>query len=96
MVSNKELMVYGLTFSIGGKTPLRLRAIANLRTLVESFLSNDADIEVVDGVQHLDEAIEHHIVVTPTRMKVRPEPTIRIIGDLSQTENVAVGLGILV
>ena len=67
----------------------------NLDRLVKDKLQHlGLQLEVVDISEDPDKAVIHNIIATPTLMRVLPDQQLRIIGDLSNTENVLTGLGI--
>ncbi len=83
-----------LKLYVTGKTPRSERAIANLRQLC---IDNASDgfpyrIEVIDVLEHPQLAEDEKILATPTLIKELPLPIRRVIGDLSQTEKVLLGL----
>ena len=89
----------------GHETPLTLRlyvsgqalnsrtAIRNLETL-QGLLRDGAAVEVVDVRERPELAEEDGILATPTLVRRSPTPVRKIIGDLSDTERVLVGLEI--
>lgn len=85
---------YSLRLFITGTTPRCLRAIQNLHALCEANLPGQYDLEVIDIYQHPEQAKPEQIVVTPTLIKQFPLPLRRLIGDLSDKEQVLTGLGI--
>jgi circadian clock protein KaiB len=85
---------YLLRLFVSGFTPRSQRAIDNLKTLCESRLAGRYRIEVVDLHQSPGRAHDEQIIATPTLLKVRPFPSQRVIGDLSQADKVLHGLDI--
>ena len=77
---------------ITGQTPRSVRAIANLRRLCGETLGDDCEIIVVDVLEQPHLAEEDHVLVTPTLIKELPPPTRRVLGDLTDTEQVLWGL----
>jgi circadian clock protein KaiB len=79
---------------VTGQTPRSVRAIANLRRLCGETLADDCEIVVVDVLEqpHLAEA--DHVMVTPTLIKELPPPARRVLGDLTDTEQILWGLQI--
>ena len=73
---------------IAGQTPLGQRALANLRDLVEHHLPDRAEIEVVDLQENREVAVAARILAVPTVVRERPEPEVRLIGDLSDESEV--------
>lgn len=69
---------------VAGDTPRSLAAIENLRRLCEDLgLREQSEIVVVDVLQHPELADAERILATPTLVKLRPPPTQRVTGDLS-------------
>ena len=85
---------YLLRLFVAGLTSRSQRAIENLRNLCERHLAGRYRIEVVDLNQSPGLAQDEQIVAVPTLVKVRPGPTRRVIGDLSQADKVLHGLDI--
>ncbi len=82
-----ELRLY-----IAGQTPRSLTAFANLKQVCESHLAGQYHIEVIDLVKNPQLARGDQIVAIPTVVRRLPPPLSKIIGDLSNTERVLVGL----
>lgn len=85
---------YNLRLYIAGQTPKSVAAIANLKKLCEAHLPGRYKIEVIDLMKDPALAQRDQIVAIPTLIRQLPEPLKRIIGDLSNTEKVLVGLDI--
>ena len=83
---------YLLRLYVTGMTPKSLRAIANIRKICEEHLQGRYMLEVVDLYQQPQLAQGEQIIAAPTLIKELPQPLRRIIGDLSNTERVLVGL----
>jgi len=83
---------YLLRLYVAGQTPRSVRAIANLKKICEEHLSSRYRLEVIDLYQRPQLAEGHQIIALPTLIKELPEPIRRVIGDLSNTEQVLVGL----
>ena len=82
-----ELRLY-----VAGQTSRSLAAIDNLRRICEKNLKGRYTIEVIDLVQTPQRARADQIVAIPTLVKKLPPPLRRIIGDLSNSERVLIGL----
>src|SRR6478735_12112756 len=82
-----ELRLYG-----AGQTAKSLTAFANLKKLCEEYLAGKYRIEVIDLLVNPQLAAGDQIVAIPTLVRTLPEPIRKIIGDLSDTERVLVGL----
>jgi len=81
-----------LRLYVAGQSPKSLHAFANLKALCEEHLAGHYDIEVIDLVEHPSLALGDDILAIPTLVRRLPEPLRKIIGDLSNTERVLVGL----
>jgi circadian clock protein KaiB len=84
--------VWFLRLYIAGQSPKSLCAFANLKTLCEEHLPGQYEIEIVDLVEHPYLARSDDIVAIPTLVRRLPTPLRKVIGDLSNTERVLVGL----
>ncbi len=82
-----ELRLY-----VAGQTAKSIAAFANLKKLCEEHLKGKYDIEVVDLLKNPQLAKGDQILAIPTLVRKLPEPIKKIIGDLSNTERVLVGL----
>jgi circadian clock protein KaiB len=83
-----------LRLYVAGQTPKSLAAFANLRRICEEHLEGKYSIEVVDLLVHPQLAKGDQILAIPTLIRKFPEPIKKIIGDLSNTERVLVGLDV--
>ena len=81
-----------LRLYIAGQTPKSVLALANLNEICEEHLAGQYQIEVIDLLQNPQLARGDQILAIPTLVKKLPLPVRRIIGDLSNTERVLVGL----
>lgn len=84
--------VWLLRLYIAGQTPKSVAALANLRRLCEEHLCGRYEIEIVDLIKSPEKAKGDQIVAIPTLVRQLPPPMKKIIGDLSNTEKVLVGL----
>jgi len=85
---------YVLRLCVTGITPRSVMAIENIRKLCEDHLKGYYELEVVDLYQKPDVAAEEEIIAAPTLIKKSPSPQRKLVGDLSETERVLIGLGI--
>jgi circadian clock protein KaiB len=81
-----------LRLYVAGQTPKCIRAFANLKRICEEYLAGRYHIEMVDLLQNPQLARGDQILAVPTLVRRLPEPIKKIIGDLSNTERVLVGL----
>jgi circadian clock protein KaiB len=84
--------LYILRLYITGMTPQSMRAIANVKKICEEHLQGRYELDVVDLYQQPQLAKGEQIIAAPTLIKKLPHPLRRIIGDMSKTERVLVGL----
>ena len=84
-----------LRLYVAGESPKSLRAFANLKQLCETHLADRYEIEVVDLIEHPRLARGDEIVAIPTLVRKLPAPMRKIIGDLSDTDRVLVGLQLM-
>ncbi|MCE5333547.1 MAG: hypothetical protein LLG06_03060 [Desulfobacteraceae bacterium] len=84
-----------LRLYVAGHTAKAMAAIANLNTICEEQLKGRYEIEVIDLLEDPKLAREDQIVALPTLVRKLPLPLRKIIGDLSDTERVLIGLNLL-
>ena len=84
--------LWHLRLYVAGQTPRSLTAFSNLSKICESHLSGRYRIEVIDLVMQPQLSKGDQILAVPTLVRRLPEPVRKIIGDLSDTERVLVGL----
>ena len=82
-----ELRLY-----VAGQTPKSVTALSNLKKFCEEHLAGKYRLEVIDLVEHPQLARGDQILAIPTLVWRLPSPVRKIIGDLSNTERVLVGL----
>ena len=85
---------YALRLYITGQTPRSLRAVENLLRICREELQGDCELKIIDVLEQPQLANDDKILATPTLIKLRPPPSSRIIGDLSDFETVRLGLDI--
>jgi circadian clock protein KaiB len=83
-----------LRLYVAGQTPKCLAAFSNLRKICEEHLRGQYEIEVIDLLETPALAKGDQILAIPTLVRKLPAPVRKIIGDLSNTERVLVGLDI--
>ena len=89
---NPQEKHYVLRLYVTGTTPQSARAIANVKKICEAYLKGHYELEVVDLYQQPQLAQGEQIIAAPTLIKKLPLPLRRVIGDMSKTERVLVGL----
>lgn len=83
---------WDLRLYVAGQTPKSVAALANLKRFCEEHLAGQYRIEVVDLVENPQLARSDQILAIPTLVRRLPQPIRKIIGDLSSSERVLVGL----
>lgn len=90
MVRRKTLLKLYVT----GLTPKSERAITNMRRICQDELDGQYELNIIDVLERPQLAEDEKILATPTLIKELPPPLRRVIGDLSDTNKVLVGLDI--
>lgn len=85
---------YVLRLYITGMTPNSKRAVENIKKICEEHLEGRYELEVIDIYQQPQLAAGDQIIAAPTLLKMLPGPLKRLIGDMSNTEKVLLGLDI--
>jgi circadian clock protein KaiB len=85
---------YVLKLYVAGQSPKSVNAIANLKKICDDNLHGRYELEVIDLYQQPQLAQGDQIIAVPTLIRKLPPPLRRIIGDLSDTARVLVGLDI--
>jgi circadian clock protein KaiB len=81
-----------LRLYVAGQTPNSLTAFENLKKICAEHLDCRYKIEVIDLLKNPQLAKDHQIIAVPTLIRKLPTPVKKIIGNLSNTEKVLVGL----
>lgn len=92
--SEEKTFAYVLRLFITGATPNSLRAVANIKKILEEHLKGKYSLEIIDVYQQRTIAEKEQLIALPLLIKKKPLPERRLIGDLSNTEKVLKGLGI--
>jgi circadian clock protein KaiB len=88
----RKPVVWKLRLYVAGQTPKSIRAFANLKLLCEEHLKGRYQIEVIDLRENPQLARDDQIVAIPTLVRRLPRPLRTIIGDLSNSVRLLVGL----
>jgi len=86
---------YLLKLFVTGQTIRSGRAITNLRRILEKELGTEYELIIIDVLERPQDAEHDKILATPTLIKEFPPPVRRVIGDLSDTKQVLMGLELL-
>ena len=79
---------------VAGSAPHSSLAIANLEVFGNTFLKGNYTVEVVDVMREPLRTLADGVLVTPTLVRLSPEPVCRIIGNLSDQQIVLIALGL--
>lgn len=83
---------WDLRLYVAGQSPKCVAAFNNLKRICEEHLAGQYTIEVIDLLEDMKLAKGDQILAIPTLVRKLPEPIKKIIGDLSNTERVLIGL----
>lgn len=84
-----------LRLYVAGNTAKSARAISNIHEICEQHLKGRYQLEVIDIYQQPALAKGQQIIATPTLIKLLPPPLRRVIGDLTKTERILIGLDLI-
>jgi circadian clock protein KaiB len=90
-----KAVTYVLRLYVAGQTPKSMAALANLNKICAEHLSGRYKLQVVDLLKNPKLARGDQILAIPTLVRELPLPVRRILGDLSNTERVLIGLDLL-
>jgi len=93
--SKEKSFEYILRLFITGVTPNSVRAVTNIKQICEDHLAGRYSLEIIDVYQQQQLAEKEQLIALPLLIKKHPLPERRLIGDLSDTEKVLKGLGIM-
>jgi circadian clock protein KaiB len=93
--NKEESNIYVLRLYIAGQTPKSIQAVTNIRKICEENLKGRYELAVIDLYQQPQLAEGEQIIALPTLIKKLPPPLRRLIGDMSDTQHVLVGLDLL-
>jgi circadian clock protein KaiB len=92
--NSKPGKLYSLRLYITGQTPRSSASVRNLRKVCDEYLEGRFELEVIDVYQRPELAKEAQIIAAPTLVKRLPLPLRRLVGDLSNEQQVLFGLDI--
>ncbi len=81
-----------LRLYVAGRTPRCVAALGNLKKFCEEYMAGRYEIEVVDLLENPRLAKDDQIIAIPTLVRKLPAPLRKVIGNLSDTERMLVGL----
>jgi circadian clock protein KaiB len=88
----KPRKMYALRLYITGQTPRSEASLRNLRQVCDEYLEGRFELQVIDLYQRPELASEAQIMAAPTLIKRLPLPLRRLVGDLSNKNEVLLGL----
>ena len=91
-IGPSRAQIFSLRLYVAGQTPKSVLAFTNLQQICETHLLGRYEIEIIDLLENPQLARGDQILAVPTLVRRLPEPIKKIIGDLSNTERVLVGL----
>ncbi len=91
-LADDDVRLWDLRLYVAGQTPKSIAAFGNLKRVCEEHMAGKYKLEVIDLLKNPQLAAGDQIVAIPTLVRKLPEPVRKIIGDLSNTERVLVGL----
>ena len=92
--ARRQAKVWDLRLYVAGQTPKSMAAFANLKRICDGHMAGKYHIEIVDLLKDPALARGDQILAIPTLVRRLPQPIRKIIGDLSNTERVLVGLDV--
>lgn len=94
--NNEEQVEFVLRLYVIGASSNSVRAITNMKKICETYIKGRYSLEIIDVYQQKDKAESKQLIALPLLIKTRPFPERRLIGDMSDTDRVLRGLGIIV
>lgn len=92
--NSKPAPQYDLRLYVAGQTPRSLQALSNLKRICEDHLAGNYRVEIIDLLKKPQLAAGDQILAIPTLVRTIPKPARKILGDLSNTERVLIGLDV--
>jgi circadian clock protein KaiB len=81
-----------LRLYVAGNAPNSLRATANIRAICDEHFASRYELEIIDMLKQPERALLDGIIVTPTLLRLQPLPVQKMIGNLSDTNELLVAL----
>ncbi|KAA5534790.1 circadian clock protein KaiB [Taibaiella lutea] len=94
MPENEDEQKYVLRLFVTGASPVSVRAINNLKVILEKHLNDNYELEIIDVHQQPLMVKDEDITAVPMLLKKFPLPFRRLVGDMSDYEKVLRGLGL--
>jgi len=94
MGNTADESVYVLRLFVTGASPVSVRAINNLKNILEQHLKNRYELDIIDVHQQPSLVQSEDVTAVPMLIKKTPKPQRRLVGDMSDVGKVLHGLGI--
>ncbi|HKW27190.1 MAG TPA: circadian clock KaiB family protein [Terriglobales bacterium] len=94
-LAEERRATYALRLYVAGTNLHSVRAIENTRRLCSEYLRGKCELHVIDLYQQPALAQRDRILTVPVLVKLSPPPSVRFVGDMSDTDKILRGLGIL-
>ncbi len=86
-------MRYAFKLYVYGQTGTSIIAERNIRELIEEIRDIECSLEIIDILTSPEKSMEDKIIATPTLVRTDPQPQIKLIGDMSDTDFLKAMLG---
>lgn len=83
-----------LCLYVAGTSPKSIAAVCNLKKICKDHLRDAYELEIVDLTENPSLAMGYQIQVLPTLVRKHPEPVKKVVGDLSNVQEVLLGIGV--
>lgn len=93
-LDQSKTVQYDFKLYITGLTPNSVRAVENIKNLLEEYLKGKYNLEIIDIYQQPERTETDQIIAAPTLVKCNPTPVRKLIGDMSKKERVLQVLGL--
>lgn len=94
-LKGKKNAEFVLRLFVTGASPNSAKAVENIRHICEDYLPGRYSLEIIDVYQQAELARQEQIIALPLLIKKQPYPERKLIGDMSETEKVLKGLGLV-
>ena len=91
----KKNAEFVLRLFVTGASPNSVKAVENIKHICEEYLPGRYSLEIIDVYQQGELAREEQIIALPLLIKKQPYPERKLIGDMSETQKVLKGLGLV-
>ena len=94
-ISARKDKTYKFLLFVSGMSSKSISATENFRSIADEYLGDDFELEIIDIRKDRQLALQYQIIGLPTLIKLNPQPTRVILGDLSEKEKVLKILNII-